>query len=128
MRKVESDNSDLEVAFNSTGYATATQDTTTDHDVTLTENLYLDGGSFITWGANPGDYIVAQVVAPDGTTVVKTWVYKWGVSTMDGCPEQLLTDYKGMIPNTYKLRVKYTSTSTTTDARFTANFRLHRII
>ena len=109
---------------------TATKNTTTNIDFKVGHNkCYVNGGEIIFKDANWGDYIKVEVVDKDGVaypagTVLKTYIPKRYLHPDIGKAD-LNVPYAGHIPNGIYLRVKYTSTSTTTDVKVAVNYWLH---
>ena len=128
--------------------ATATKDSTTNHDwkipqlswLGINKNSYFDGIEYLAMDAKAGDGMTLQVVDKDGVGVTLGWYSQAAFDTMGnlhvveefgtewGVVPDVKTDiklYKAMlIPGLY-LRIKYISTSTVNDAYLICNIFRH---
>lgn len=119
------------VEFNGEGiFEVITKDTTEDVDFKVTYTALLNGGVLQAENAVAGDYFVAQVIDKDGVyypagTVLKTWIPKW-YALVDNMKMDLTTPQAGNIPANVYLRIKYTSTGTSTDVNLIINYKLNK--
>lgn len=109
---------------------TATKNTTTDFDFKIeSTSICLNGGQIIYQNANWGDYVTAQVVDKDGVyapagTVLNEYIIKRYLLPANG-KEMVCLEYGSIVPINAYLRLKYTSTSATTDVDVAINYYLH---
>ena len=112
----------IEFAANSAS-TTITAGQTANIDYKLTEKRWTDGGSIYAEGAVVGDWMVAQVIHSDGTTVVRTWIERWYIA-----PDHIMylkVPVAGQIPKNFTMRIVYHSTGGT-DVKVFVNYRLSR--
>jgi hypothetical protein len=127
---------DLTGNLNFTGDAvagTATKNTTTNFDYKVTATkIYLNGGDLIFKNANWGDYVQLQIIDIDNVLgqganyVLHNYVNKWYIHP-DLKEKELTANYAGNIPQNIYIRLKYISTSTTTDVNVAVNWYLHSL-
>lgn len=113
---------------------TATKDSTTDHDMKITDdNIFITGGEILFKDAEWGDYIVAQVVDKDNVlgggagVVLNEYIHKRYVHP-DLKRSAVNIDYAGNVPKNLYLRIKYTSVGTTNDVKVAINYHLHKVL
>jgi hypothetical protein len=93
----------------------------TNLDLTMAEELHIDGGTIIVKDANPGDYCVFQVVHPIAG-VVEQFVNKSFV--IPGTGKMDVNVYRARIPAGLIIRVVYHNTGST-NVECGINLRLH---
>jgi hypothetical protein len=104
---------------------TATANSTTDHDLLVSAEKLLNGGTVYFDKAIVGDKFTCQVL--DNSLVVKKeWVTDWPV--IPGYPTEFLVKQAAIIPANYHLRIKYTSTSLTDDVTILVGYGLYKEI
>ena len=95
-------------------------------DLMLAEDLYLDGGNLMAWGAKPGDSVTLQVI--DNTLApILEWVTKIQPPTVDGSALHLEVSYRGLVPAGCGLRMK-AEVLGGYEVKFRANYFLHKLI
>jgi hypothetical protein len=104
---------------------TATKNSTTDHDLLLTSDYLLNGGSICVDKAVVGDTITCQVL-DNALTVKKEWITDWPICP--GEPIEIITEQAAEIPANYYLRIKYTSIGTVDDVKVLIGYRLHKVV
>lgn len=107
---------------NATSWVTCSPGTT-NLDLTMPEELYVDGGVVIVDGAHPGDYCVFQVVHPVAG-VVEQFVNKWFV--IPGTGKMDVNVYRAKVPAGLIIRIVYNNTGST-DVECGINLRLHKL-
>lgn len=107
---------------NATSWTTCSPGTT-NLDLTMPEELYVDGGIVIVDGAHTGDYCVFQVVHPV-TGVVEQFVNKWFV--IPGTGKMDVNVYRAKVPAGLIIRIIYNNTGST-DVECGINLRLHKL-
>jgi hypothetical protein len=95
---------------------------TTNLDLTMAEERYVDGGVVIVKDANPGDYCVFQVVHPIAG-VVEQFVNKWYV--IPGTSKMDVNVYRAKVPAGLIIRVVYNNVGGT-NVECGINLRLHK--
>ena len=139
MRKIESDSADWYARFLGSPVLTipavnpaVPQEAVI--DLYLAEDLYLDGGYVLTWGAAAGDKASFQVIDPGFIPeelrgpewpVLDEWATDVLLPTVDGLPLEVRTDYRGFINAGLGLRLKVT-TSGASEVKIGVNFFLHK--
>ena len=109
---------------------TAVKNTTTDIDLLVSNERLINGGLIHCENAIAGDTFSCQVVDKDGVyypagTVLSQWMTNW--PAIPDHPFDLITEQAAKIPAGVYLRVKYTSTSTTTDVKLCVGYRLYKV-
>lgn len=94
----------------------------TNLDLTMSEELHVDGGTVIVHNANPGDYCVFQVVHPI-FGIVEQFVNKAYV--IPGTGKMDVNVYRARIPEGLIIRVVYYNVGST-DVGVGINLRLHK--
>jgi hypothetical protein len=94
----------------------------TNLEITLAEELHIDGGTIVVKDANPGDYCTFQVVHPLAG-VVEQFVNKWFV--IPGSGKMDVNVYRAKVPAGLKIRVVYNNEGST-DVECGINLRLHK--
>jgi hypothetical protein len=96
---------------------------TTNLDLLMAEERYVDGGVVIVKDANPGDYCVFQVVHPQAG-VVEQFVNKWFV--IPGTGKMDVNVYRAKVPAGLTIRIVYHNVGNT-NAECGINLRLHKL-
>lgn len=95
----------------------------TNLELTMTEERYVDGGTVIVVGANPGDYCTFQVVHPQAG-VVEQFVNKMFV--IPGTGEMNVQVYRAKVPAGLTIRIVYNNVGAT-NVECGINLRLHKL-
>lgn len=96
---------------------------TTNLELVITEERYIDGGTVVVKDANPGDYCTFQIVHPVAG-VVEQFVNKWFV--IPGTGKMDIQVYRAKVPAGLTIRVVYNNVGAT-DVECGINLRLHKL-
>lgn len=95
----------------------------TNIDLSIAEERYVDGGTIVVKDANPGDYCVFQVVHPQAG-VVEQFVNKWFV--IPGTGEMKVAVYRAKVPAGLSIRIIYHNVGNVS-VGCGINLRLHKL-
>lgn len=105
---------------------TASKDSITSHDLSISAQRLMNGGTIYFDKSIIGDSFTIQLVDADLVSVLDEWVTDWPV--IPGHPTNIVTEQAGDLPaNTY-LRIVYTSTGLVDDVKILVAYRLYEAI